>query len=166
MPVDWVILHWYTCGADGRSGDRSVYGHVITKFSRISSLAHFLTHSAPLRALRAWELHYECSIPMVQKVAVEPICHNLFVFVFRNTTNQTHLKCLAWKSELVNMLSISFIPLPDIWVRAFVGYWPWTLSLFSSPAGRNVGRLFEITAKKEDRVWGVSRIHGRTTMRW
>ena len=46
------------------------------------------------------------------------------------------------------MLSISFIPLPDIWVRAFVGYWPWTLSLFSSPAGRNVGRLFEITAKK------------------
>ena len=62
------------------------------------------------------------------------------------------------------MLSISFIPLPDIWVRAFVGYWPWTLSLFSSPAGRNVGHLFEITAKKEDRVWGVSRIHGRTTM--
>ena len=52
----------------------------------------------------------------------------LFVFVYRNTTNQTHLKCLAWKSELVNMLSISFIPLPDIWVRASVGYWPWPLS--------------------------------------
>ena len=51
------------------------------------------------------------------------------------------------------------MPLPDIWVRAFVGYWPWTLSLFSFPAGRNVGRLFEITAKKEDLVWGY---HGFT----
>ena len=56
MPVDWVILHWYACGADGRSGGRSVYGHVITKFFRMGSLPHFLTHSAPLRALRAREL--------------------------------------------------------------------------------------------------------------
>ena len=23
IPVDWVILHWYACGADGRSGVRS-----------------------------------------------------------------------------------------------------------------------------------------------
>ena len=22
IPVDWVILHWYACGADGRSGGR------------------------------------------------------------------------------------------------------------------------------------------------
>ena len=22
IPVDWVILHWYVCGADGRSGGR------------------------------------------------------------------------------------------------------------------------------------------------
>ena len=53
IPVDWVILHWYTCGADGRSLARSVYGHVITKFSWMGSLPHFLTHGAPLRALRA-----------------------------------------------------------------------------------------------------------------
>ena len=26
--------NWYACGADGPSGGRSVYGHVITKFSR------------------------------------------------------------------------------------------------------------------------------------
>ena len=52
-------LHWYACGADGRSGGRSVYGHVITKFSRMGSLPHFLTHGAPLRALRARELRYE-----------------------------------------------------------------------------------------------------------
>ena len=30
-----------------------MYGHVITKFSRMGSLPHFLTHGAPLRASRA-----------------------------------------------------------------------------------------------------------------
>ena len=39
IPVDCIILYWYTCGANGRS----VYGHVIT-------------HGAPLRGLRAREL--------------------------------------------------------------------------------------------------------------
>ena len=24
IPVDWIILHWYACGADGLSGGRSV----------------------------------------------------------------------------------------------------------------------------------------------
>ena len=43
---------------DGRAGGRSVYGHVITKFSRMGSLPHFFTHGAPLRALRALELRY------------------------------------------------------------------------------------------------------------
>ena len=33
---------------DGRAGGRSVYGHVITKFSRLGKLLHFLTHGAPL----------------------------------------------------------------------------------------------------------------------
>ena len=33
---------------DGRAGGRSVYGHVITKFSRMGRLLHFLTHGAPL----------------------------------------------------------------------------------------------------------------------
>ena len=35
---------------DGQVVGRSVYGHVIAKFSRMSSLAHFLTHGAPLLA--------------------------------------------------------------------------------------------------------------------
>ena len=30
-----------------------MYGHVITKFSRMGSLPHFVTHGAPLRASRA-----------------------------------------------------------------------------------------------------------------
>ena len=38
---------------DGRASGRSVYGHVITKFSRMGSLPHSFTHGAPLRASRA-----------------------------------------------------------------------------------------------------------------
>ena len=44
------ILRWYACGADGRSGGRSVYCHVITKFSQVGCLPHFVTHGAPLHA--------------------------------------------------------------------------------------------------------------------
>ena len=52
IPVDWIILHWYACGADGRS----VYGHVITKFSGMGRF----TDGAPLaRASRARKLRYE-----------------------------------------------------------------------------------------------------------
>ena len=43
---------------DGRAGGRSVYGHVITKFSRMGSLPHFLTDGAPLSSLRARDLRY------------------------------------------------------------------------------------------------------------
>ena len=49
IPVDWVILHWYACDADGRSLARSVYGLAITKFSRKGRLPHFLSYGAPPR---------------------------------------------------------------------------------------------------------------------
>ena len=39
-------VNWYACGAEGRS----VYGHVITKFSRMGTLQHFFTYGTPLRA--------------------------------------------------------------------------------------------------------------------
>ena len=43
-----LVCLW--CGrTDGRSGGRA-YGHVITKFSRMSRLLYFLTHGAQLRA--------------------------------------------------------------------------------------------------------------------
>ena len=35
-----------------------MYGHVITKFSRMGSLPHFLTHGDTLPAVRALELRY------------------------------------------------------------------------------------------------------------
>ena len=53
IPVDWVISHWYACGANGRMLGRSVYGHVITKFSRMGRLLYFLTMVLRWRATRA-----------------------------------------------------------------------------------------------------------------
>ena len=42
-----LVCLW--CGrSGGRAVGRSVYGHVIAKFSRMGSLPHFLTHGAPL----------------------------------------------------------------------------------------------------------------------
>ena len=35
IPVHRVIFYWCACGAEGRSVARAVYGHVITKFSRM-----------------------------------------------------------------------------------------------------------------------------------
>ena len=48
--------HWFSFGADGRS-----YGHVITKFSRMGRLPHFLSNgSTPtLGASPLAELRYE-----------------------------------------------------------------------------------------------------------
>ena len=47
-PIDWVILHWYTCGADGRSGGRCT----------VTWLPNFL----------AW-LVYHIFLPMVLRCA-------------------------------------------------------------------------------------------------
>ena len=41
---------------DGWAGGRSVHSHVITKFSWMGSLPHFLTHGAMLHALCTREL--------------------------------------------------------------------------------------------------------------
>ena len=38
---------------DGLLSRQAVYGYVITKFSQMGSLTHFLTHGAPWRASRA-----------------------------------------------------------------------------------------------------------------
>ena len=42
-----LILHWFACGVDGRLLARSVYGHMITKFSGMGRLPHFLSYGAP-----------------------------------------------------------------------------------------------------------------------
>ena len=48
--LSYFTLVYLWCG---RTVGRSVYGHVITKFSRMGSLPHFLTHGAPLCASHA-----------------------------------------------------------------------------------------------------------------
>ena len=53
-----------------RTDGRSVYGHVITKFSRMGSLPHFFTHGALLRALRAREQRYKLIKEGICSVAV------------------------------------------------------------------------------------------------
>ena len=57
IPVDWVILHWYACGVDGRlvgrSVGRAVYGHVIAKFSRMGRFTYLWSSARALEA-RAW----------------------------------------------------------------------------------------------------------------
>ena len=52
----WLRYFTLVCLWCGRTVGRSAYGPVITKFSRMGSLPHFLTHGAPLRALRARDL--------------------------------------------------------------------------------------------------------------
>ena len=55
--------HWFPCGADGRS-----YGHVITKFSRIGRLPHFLSYGAPstrAREARGWSSANNCLLIIV-----------------------------------------------------------------------------------------------------
>ena len=50
------IEHWFSCGADGRAGGRSVYCHVITKFS---GMGRFTYPWCSAGALRAPELRLE-----------------------------------------------------------------------------------------------------------
>ena len=57
----WLSYFTLVCLWCGRTVGRAsgwTYGHVITKFCRIGRLLHFLTHGAPLSALRARELRY------------------------------------------------------------------------------------------------------------
>ena len=61
IPVDWVILHWYACGGDGRSLALSVYGHVITKLSRMCRLPHLLSYGAQRHALSSAKNHHFCA---------------------------------------------------------------------------------------------------------
>ena len=49
IPVDWVILHWCACGADGRSFGRCT----VTWLPNFLGWIDFLTHGALLRARKS-----------------------------------------------------------------------------------------------------------------
>ena len=62
--LSYLVIELFYIGmpvvqTDGRAGGRSVYGHVITKFSLMGILPpHFFTHGAPLRARAPLSLSY------------------------------------------------------------------------------------------------------------
>ena len=63
IPVDWVILHWYACGAERRA-----YAHVII----YAQWTKILTHGAPLRA-RVIFAKNVCGEPRRQKRQNRPL---------------------------------------------------------------------------------------------
>ena len=48
--------------------------YVITKFSRMDRLPNFVTHGAPLRALRARELRYNMLIKVITNTLQKVLC--------------------------------------------------------------------------------------------
>ena len=93
---------------DGRSLAGSVYGHVITKFSGMGRLPHFLSYGAPpTRAPRARvELRYKLSL--------------------KKTTPSTNLMCLAQQASPASYGSVYNIftkyPLPNLMSTALEEY--------------------------------------------
>ena len=52
--------HWFPCGVDGRA-----YSHLITKFSRMGRLPHFLSYEAPSTRARGARLLVEVTLEKV-----------------------------------------------------------------------------------------------------
>ena len=57
-----------------RVGGRKGVRYVITKFSKMDSLPNFVTHGAPLRALRARELRYNMLIKVITNTLQKVLC--------------------------------------------------------------------------------------------
>ena len=57
-----------------RVGGRVGVRYVITKFSQMDSLPNFVTHGAPLRALRARELRYNMLINVITNTLQKVLC--------------------------------------------------------------------------------------------
>ena len=66
IPVDWVILHWYACGADGRSLARCT----VTWLQNFLGWVDLPTHGAPL--VRASAPLWRTLLPTIAFVAVMP----------------------------------------------------------------------------------------------
>ena len=64
----WSNYFTLVCLRCRRTVGRSVYGHVVTKFSRMGSLPHFFTLGAPLRELRAGELRYHSHYSVTESI--------------------------------------------------------------------------------------------------
>ena len=69
IPVNWVILHWYACGADGRSGVRSrdyqIFLPMVLRYHKTSTFSQlFYSHKMHLLALGTFYLRkWQISLP-------------------------------------------------------------------------------------------------------
>ena len=110
--LSYFTLVYLWCGRTvARAGGRSVYGHVITKFSR---MARFLTHGAPLLS---YKRRFKTTTKMDRHITGHvmwrsdgfPISDwvSLEVFVFLNSGCITRC-ALAWPHVLLNQVVVVF----------------------------------------------------------
>ena len=110
--LSYFTLVYLWCGRTvARAGGRSVYGHVITKFSR---MARFLTHGAPLLS---YKRRFKTTTKMDRHITGHvmwrsdgfPISDwvSLEVFVFFNSGCITRC-ALAWPHVLLNQVVVVF----------------------------------------------------------
>ena len=79
---------------DGILGGWSVYGHVITKFSRMGRLLHFLTHGALLARFVHESSATNTAVPLTSNQAVGPgliprMRDTQGIRIFKETQNNT-----------------------------------------------------------------------------
>ena len=93
------IEHWFSCGADGRAGGlRAVYGHVITKFSRMGRFTYPWSSAIILRLICLNEHFCQCH-PSIKKIA-------LFL-LFKNATkfgDDDNISAFAFFSKIYWMI--------------------------------------------------------------
>ena len=86
-----------------------MYGHVITKFSWIGSLPHFLTHGATLRSLRARELRYY-AIYMLDNIRLKDVTSfkDLGFTISKDLSRHNHVNLDVNKdSNLLGLIKLS-----------------------------------------------------------
>ena len=83
------IEHWLSCGADGRAGGlRAVYGHVITKFSRMGIFTYPWCSAG---ALRAPELRYNNIVRNLTAIGSKLLFLKMVEDLFSFNSVRTHI---------------------------------------------------------------------------
>ena len=147
---------------DGRAGGRSMYGHVIAKFSWMGSLPHFLTHGAPLPptralpALRARELRYKkaflwlrvfyCKLALVKRLS--------FYIPFRILFSSFHMVFVAFPTK---MNFLVFIVISNGWIftrLALKTNWKYLyhLQYFCKRSTKHIKKIYQ--SKLLETEWG------------
>ena len=131
IPVDWVILHWYACGADGRSLGRAV--GVRSRDYQILSDVSFLTHGAPLvRFARESSAMTTATKFSRQNDAGSPALTTGLIGWFSNRTGTSFDDGKARGNDLIRL------PVPNL----PLGHWSSQLFDLNAPSSTDVHVLF------------------------